>query len=188
MEFVLNYRYYYLVVQAYPLVALVDFQVPGSIPRLHTCISRKVYHMFSFDGIGAPDSTGDVSSSEDEEMPLVQPQILSSSDAGPSHSSTTTTSAPAPLQRTLSMITLPPAIWTAPWVAPPFRRYADVFASDTIAQNIYEEASRDTVAEDLDIRSTDVATVADMFKTLLGDAVDKGDFTDILSPNRTLLM
>ena len=63
-----------------------------------------------------------------------------------------------------------------------------MFASDTIVQNIYEEASRDTVSEDLDIRSTDVAMVVDMFKTLLGDAIDKGDFTDILSPNCTLLM
>jgi len=86
------------------------------------------------------------------------------------------------------MIALPPAIWTTPWIAPPFRRYEDVFASDTLAQNIYEEASRDTIPEDLDIRSTDVVTVADMFKTLLGDAFETGDFTDILSPNRTLMM
>jgi hypothetical protein len=86
------------------------------------------------------------------------------------------------------MITLPSAIWMVPWVAPPFRRYANIFGSDEIAQNIYEAASRDTIAEDLDIRSTDVVSVADMFKTLIGDAIEKGDFTDILSPSRTFFM
>lgn len=180
---------------------MTDLHVPGASSRLHTCISRKIYHLFSFDGIGTPDSADNVSSSEDEEMPLVglhgiirnqEPSQGSSSrnanPPGPHHLSTTTTS--APLQRTLSLstITFPPTIWQAPWIASPFRRYASVFASDSVAQNIYEAASRDTIAEELDIRSTDVNMVAAMFKTLLGDAVEKEDFTDILSPNRTFLM
>lgn len=188
----------------YPFSATTDLHIHSSSTRLHTCISRKIYHLFAFDGVGVPDSTVDVSSSEDEEMPLANAPLRiitsdrgssqessSSRDAnlpGPSRLSTTTVTTPAPLQCTLLMITLPSAIWMVPWVAPPFRRYANIFGSDKIAQNIYKAALRDTIAEDLDICSTDVISVADMFKTLIRDAIEKGDFTDILSPSCTFFM
>jgi hypothetical protein len=171
--------------------------------RPHTCISRKVYHQFKYDGIGSNDRAK-VPSSDEEEMPLIinTPNASSSSSSGsrtaanpptqlPNRSHLSATSSAPPLQRNTSLssiLALPPVIWTTPWVAPQVRRYASLFASGSFTEEIYEAATSGSIPEELEVRSVDVVTMAAAFKKMLGDAADNGDFTDVLSPTRSFLM
>jgi hypothetical protein len=203
-------------VRVYPFSALTDLNIADAPARLHSCISRKVYHRFAFDGINATNSSDEPSSDEDEEgtFPDIQPQprrsprlpgaastlVANSTTSSSGQTSSLLPATPASilssntqttgLQRGLSLSslsTLPSAIWQTPW-APPVGRYNGLFSLGSLnRERIYEVATSGVVAE-LEVRGPNAAAMAKTFMAMLGRAAEAGDFTDILAPERTFVV
>jgi hypothetical protein len=62
------------------------------------------------------------------------------------------------------------------------------FSAALMAEAVYELASQGSTSLDLNVRGEDVAGLVLSFKKMIGEAVDAGDFTHILSPERSFIM
>lgn len=199
------------VVRSFPLICTAALNHDGrdgnGPPRAHTCISHKVYSLFGLDGlIGNPDYDGDTSG-EDEDTPAASSSrvvaTLASIAAAPiaaastaAASTATTVSTPAgsltsnihlPLSSASSYSFLPARIWNAPWVTT-VGRYHGLFSPELLSECVYDIATDNAIPEKLEIRGKDVAELVTLFKELLAQAAAQGDFTNILSSDRSFLM
>jgi hypothetical protein len=187
------------VVRQYPLTATTSFD-EGEPVAPHTCIAKKVYGPFS----QSEGSDDDSQSSSDEETPLNRqpavashlrrsPRLVQNHPVARSSSTVIPTSAvtmPTSLQRSDShqtISTYPAAIWQVPWI-PPNGAYVGRVAQDNFPGSVYEIATDGISPEVLDISGDDVEDLAAKLKLKIGDAVDHGDFTDLLSPERSLYL
>jgi hypothetical protein len=95
----------------------------------------------------------------------------------------------AALQRnsSLSLDDVPAAIWTTDWV-PIEGRHAGLYSAETLLDNVCSAANSGIIGDDLEVRGPDVGSLTAKFKAMLGDAVDSGDFTSVLSPERSFVM
>lgn len=185
--------------------------------RLHTCISRKVYHMFPTDNVASiPDD--DVSSEEndddDDELevhrqfgsvsrslrrrPLRQASRQASSLVAPSPRPDTPALPSSNLRPNLtnslqrapslpSLSELPPVLWQVPFV--PIRgKYAGVLGAQSLLEDAYDLATEGVTVVGLDLYGTSVSDLAATFKTRIAAAVKANDFTEILSPERLCAM
>lgn len=168
---------------------------------MHTCITKKVYAQFASDGLDVTDLAGDDElTSDDDGSPPITPRLqqsthtpvttASTSSATAANSSSITTPSPstvsAPLQRNRSLSTiasLPPVIWKHHWV-PQSGRYEGLFSLETFAQGVYDAATSGVHYEELEVRGVDVTGMAATFKKMVREAIQRRDFTDILSPER----
>lgn len=171
--------------------------------RAHSCLSRKIYALFVRDGEFGSNAE-DISSDEEESQqtpsshasnrqPIVSPgrNISPSSAATPAIAASTSSRTAAALQRnsSFSLDGIPPAIWTTQWV-PIESRHTGLHSIDigTLLESVCSAANNGIVWVDLEVSGPDVASLAAQFKTMLGDAVDSGDFTSILLPERSFVM
>jgi hypothetical protein len=86
-----------------------------------------------------------------------------------------------------SFPTYPSSIWANPWV-PPQDNLPTPLAGLPLPSGIYEAATHGTVPLKLEVRGTSVANLASSFMRMLGDAAEEGDFSTILSPDRSFTM
>jgi len=206
-----------LVVRVYPFTALTDLNVADAPAHLHSCISRKVYHQFEFDGINAADNNDEPSTDEDEDdtFPNAQPQrpqpqprrssrLLQGASSSLANAASSSSLSPTTLGSTLSsdtratglqrglslssLSTLPLAIWQTPWV-PRVGRYNGLFSlvGSLTQERVYEVATSGAVAE-LEVHGPNAAAMAKTFMDMIGHAMEVGDFTDILAPERIFIV
>ena len=117
------------------------------------------------------------------------PQQLAHSAAAITIDTATTTTSSA-LQRSHSLSTfsfIPSAIWKDLWIPQP-GPYPGFFSIASIADDVYAAATSGSFVEDLDVRAPSMSDLVKTFKTMLADAAKDGDFTHILSPERTFYM
>jgi hypothetical protein len=195
-------------VRVYPLLATAALSDADTVPRVHSCVSRKFYSVFGLDGAtsNVENSGGDTSDSGDEDpsanpqtTPIIQPRRssrLGQPQAGPSavnRSQSPTRSfglSTRGLQREASLLSfsfLPPRIWDTTWV-PTISHYHDFFSAQQMSETFYELASQGAASNSFEVRAQDVAGLALSFKEMIGQAVDAGDFTTILAPERTFFV
>jgi hypothetical protein len=198
------------VVRTYPLIGTTTFN-PNDPSHPHTCLSRKIYALFVLDGeFGRTDEIA--SSDDDGENRVAGPsrrslrlQTASSGSTSrrspqptipePSTSSTSAAAAVTPSQITATLqrnssiasIDAPPSIWTSDWV-PTEGRHVGLFSVETLLEDVCNAATSGVQWDDLEIRDTDVAGIAAKLKMLLYNAAEIGDYTNILSPERSLVM
>lgn len=104
--------------------------------------------------------------------------------------SISTSNAPAALQRlpsVSSLSCLSPQIWDVPWV-PKIGRYHGLVSAELLAETVYDIAVDNVPIPKLEIRGKDVDALVILFKELLAQAAAQGDFTEILSPDRSFFM
>ena len=87
-----------------------------------------------------------------------------------------------------SLSSLPPKIWDSVWVSSPGRYQGQLSSLQQRAEQAYRLAAGDDRGDGLHLTGRSIATLADEFKSLLGDAAERGDFTEILHPNRSFVM
>ena len=96
-----------------------------------------------------------------------------------------------PLQRGGSLATmsmLPSSIWTQDFSLSS-RRYNSLFdVSKPIVEHVYELATSGSGIHELDIQGTTANAIAIKLQVLLENAANKGDFTEVLFPQRTFIM
>jgi hypothetical protein len=182
--------------------------------QAHSCLSRKIYTLFVRDGeFGS--NTEDISSDEEElqQAAISTQQSVSSPNAPSSPASnrqlimlpgrnisppsaatsaiavSTSSRTAAALQRnsSLSLDDIPPAIWTTEWV-PIEGRHTGLYSIETLLETVCGAANSGIIWVDLEVRGPDVRSLAAQFKAMLGDAVDSGDFSSVLSPERSFTM
>jgi hypothetical protein len=187
-----------IVVRQYPLTAITSFD-EGEPAAPHTCIAKKVYGPFS----QSEGSDDDSQSSSDEEASshqqpasvnhrrrsprLMQNHPVSGSSSGIVAVAPSTATTSTSLQQSNSstvMSTYPAAIWQVPWI-PPNGAYVGRVAPDNFPRVVYEIATDGSSPDMLDISGYDVEDLAAKLKLKIGDAVDRGDFTDLLSSERS---
>lgn len=59
---------------------------------------------------------------------------------------------------------------------------------EALLEEVCDAATSGVDFDDLEIRGNEISTLARTFKAMLGDAAEAGDFTDVLSPNRSFVM
>lgn len=201
--------------RVYPFSAITSIGDGDLTPRRHTCISRKFYSKFAVDGLdNMGDDIDEASSDDDDNNGVRQHQSGSSTSRQPfalQPSSSLVVSPPTPhsevdisssvpssslavasntLQRNPSvstLLSLPPTIWTALWV-PRTGRYSGLFSVQDLTDCVYEAAVDSQDPPELEVRGPTVAALATQFRKILAQAVDNGDFTDVLSPERKFIM
>ena len=192
---------YLTVVRLYPVTVTASFSQDNATPRIHTCLSRKVYTKFGIDnaiGFSGDEEVQNSSSDEDNTPSLSDRQHRSSHlipSAGtssnvsqPTITATTTTS--STLQRSSSLSTfsfVPSAIWKEPWVAQT-GPYRGVVSLDNISNDVYEVATSDVIVDELDVRAPDMAGLVSSFRDMLAAAAHAGDFTNLLSTERAFYL
>jgi hypothetical protein len=196
-------------VRVYPLLATAALSDADTVPRVHSCVSRKIYSVFGLDGAtsNVENNGSDTSDSGDEDpsanlaqpTAIIQPRRssrLGQPQAGPSAMNRSQSptrsfgSSTRGLQRDASLSSfsfLPPRIWDTTWV-PTVSHYHEFFSAQQMSETLYELASQGATSNSLEVRAQDVAGLALSFKEMIGQAVDAGDFTNILAPERAFLM
>jgi hypothetical protein len=86
-----------------------------------------------------------------------------------------------------SFSSLLPHIWDTTWV-PTVSQYHGLFSAQPMAETVYELASRGATLISLDVHTQDITGLALSFKEMIGQAVDAGDFTNILAPEGGFIM
>ena len=189
----------------------------GDVARPHTCLSVKTYFRFAWDHADGSGSQIDVPSSngEDDTEDETDVRRLPRSSQGPSRvvRFVTPLSPSAPIPHTSvptanssgstsitpttrlrsdgsfpSLSLLPPKIWGSSWVPSPGRYMGQLSSIRPRAEQAYGLAADDNRGDGLHLTGQSITALAAGFKTLLGDAAERGDFTDILHPNRSFVM
>ena len=189
----------------------------GDVARPHTCLSVKTYFRFTWDHADGSGSQIDVPSSngKDDTEDETGVRRLPRSSQGPSRvvRFVTPLSPSAPIPHTSvptanssgstsitpttrlrsdgsfpSLSSLPPKIWGSSWVPSPGRYMGQLSSIQPRAEQAYGLAADDNRGDGLHLTGQSITALAAGFKTLLGDAAERGDFTDILHPNRSFVM
>ena len=184
----------------------------SSPSRPHSCLSQKIYSLFVQDGVFGS-KTEDISSDEDTSQETArstrrsvpspnaptstpsgcQPTVLPGRNESPSWAAASaipvSSGTSVALQRNSSLFLddVPAAIWTTEWV-PIEGRYAGVFFSETLLENVCAAANSGIIWDDLEVCGPDVGSLIAKFKAMLGDAVDDRDFTSVLLPERSFVV
>jgi hypothetical protein len=132
----------------------------------------------------SPTATTSRATAATASISATNPMAASASVAAP------TTNVSRALQRLPSVSSasyLPSQIWNVPWV-PTVGRYVGLFSPELLAESVYDVATHGSSLPKLEIRGKDVADLVISFKELLRQAAAQGDFTEVLSPDRSFLM
>ena len=188
--------------QEFPITILTTMDPDDEVVHLHTCISHKFYCIFTEDAystiVDEPSSNED---GEDEEIcDNCTHRTQGSTDMSHAliHNLSTAVTPPIspvihtnPLQQGRSLATmsmLPSSIWTQDF-SPSSGCYNSLFdVSKPIVEHVYELATSSSGIHELDIRGTTAYAMAVKLQVLLENAANKGDFTEVLSPQRTFIM
>ncbi|KAJ7511954.1 hypothetical protein B0H11DRAFT_2371466 [Mycena galericulata] len=159
------------------------FALPGSgqVPRLHRCLSRRIYTMFPRD-LYHPDGDSSCGESDDElglDLDDDDYENLPPSPT-PGEAPTRATTQPLPLPSPTSpyIPPLPSAIWQddTPW-HPNSPALYTTFQQD----GVYLAATNGTPSSPIVYRGSSVGEAADKLLEAIGRCVDNGDFTSVLS-------
>ncbi|KAF8230858.1 hypothetical protein L208DRAFT_1473398, partial [Tricholoma matsutake] len=183
----------HLIVCEHPLTAITSFDT--DLPRVHNCISKRVYHQFPGDLYPSnQDAETDTSCAEsqsepDSDMEDILPttslwDIVNVSAHHPMLWSSATlmqdTQTPSTLVQTAS---IPEVLWVHQWAVPVFLKSKTIPLAD-MKSTAFREATVGSDVEKLEIRGSDVRALAQAFLNTLGEAVKRGDFTSVLLPQR----
>ncbi|KAF8186505.1 hypothetical protein K438DRAFT_1765277 [Mycena galopus ATCC 62051] len=80
---------------------------------------------------------------------------------------------------------LPNKIWARPFVPVP-GPYGAVWDAPNVLKAVYNIASNGSYVCRLEVQGTDLDSMVDSYKAILGDAVDAGDCTNVFSPVRNV--
>lgn len=81
-------------------------------------------------------------------------------------------------------LSIPSQIWKERWV-PPSGRYSGLFLLPAaIADSAYDVATSGVHYDELEVRGADVSDLAVQLKSMIKAAVDRRDFTELLTPER----
>ena len=189
----------------------------GDVACPHTCLSVKTYFRFAQDHVDGSGSQIDVPSSNGEDDTEDETDVccLPWSSQGPSRvvRFVTPLSPSAPIPHTSvptanssgstsitptthlqsdgsfpSLSSLPPKIWGSSWVPSPGHYMGQLSSIRPRAEQAYGLAADDNPGDGLHLTGQSITALVAGFKTLLGDAAECGDFTDILYPNQSFVM
>jgi hypothetical protein len=82
---------------------------------------------------------------------------------------------------------VPSAIWKEQWV-PQTGPYLGRVSLENISDDVYETATDGLFVEELDVRAPDIAGLVAAFRNILADAAMSGDFTKVLSTERSFYL
>ena len=189
----------------------------SDVACLHTCLPVKTYFRFAQDHVDGSGSQINVPSSNEEDDTKDEADVhhLPWSSQGPCHvicfvtplspsahihhtsistanssgsTSITPTTCLWPDGSFLSLSLLPPKIWGSSWVLSPGHYMGQLSSIQPRAEQAYGLAADDNHGDGLHLTGQSITALVAGFKTLLGDAAECGDFTDILHPNRSFVM
>jgi hypothetical protein len=192
---------YVAVVRLYPVTVTASLSQHDANPRIHTCLSRKVYAKFGFDSPNGFRETQNLSSDEEDDSDVPSsanhqrswrlrpdPTAGTSSTSNVSRQPATATSAVPQRSSSISTIaSVPSAIWKERWV-PRTGPYSGRVSLENISDDVYEAATSGLLAEELDVRAPDMAGLVAAFRNILADAAMSGDFTQVLSTERSFYL
>jgi len=81
---------------------------------------------------------------------------------------------------------IPPSIWTVPWN--PYHPSPATYTIANLADHVFDAAVQGEDDHGLTVRGASVAGLVADFKAKIAAAVTAGDFTNILSPDRSFLV
>ena len=201
----------FLAIWEHPVTLMTTIDPVDDIAHLHTCLSHKFYFMFGHDAYNGHlnEPSSDKDNEEEEDLFHDQWSQWPSSSRSLPHSLSTLVHPPTspialahslptspvihtnPLQREDSLVALsmlPWTIWTQDFIHTP-RCYDGVFVGwQAILDKVYQLACSDPEHFELDIKGTSVDAIAVELRASLELAANKGDFTEVLSPNRKFRM
>ena len=191
------------VVWLYPLTAITSFEDNDTL-CLHTCLSVKTWYRFGQDhadcGTDWTDepSSGDNDNSDSglsqwpsevQENSHIVHSVASTSTSAPIHQASNTQANPIQPSSSFALLkSVPAKIWASYWAPSPGRYVGQM----TLCQPMIEQAYLLAVGEDhssgLHISGRSLTVLMDQFKECLGDAAERGDFTEILHPEQSFVM
>ncbi|KAK6984722.1 hypothetical protein R3P38DRAFT_3332778 [Favolaschia claudopus] len=190
-----NHLVLHFVMRQSELTASLSLSGDGQPARRHHCLSQRIYTMFPRDRVHEPWPHADGDSScgesdddlgldvdddddeyENENIPQsptpAQPSRVLRSIGGMGRSH-----APLPSPTAPTVVPFPSALWSAAWSPP----RADGHRA------IYRAATRGTPGALVTYQAISVVEAADKFLTAVGECVDNGDFTPMLSTDQSAL-
>lgn len=84
---------------------------------------------------------------------------------------------------------LPSSLWATAWTPPPLARsHSSITPNlETLTESVYESAAGQSEAQLL-VTGQDLGSLVVAFEAVISDCISAGDFTQLLSPNRTFQM
>ncbi|KAJ7026563.1 hypothetical protein C8F04DRAFT_1045551 [Mycena alexandri] len=182
---------------------LADRRSPGGLPRRHSCLSTLMHDIFSIENEKGRtpdwsppqcDSDGETDNDSDiEELHAFLVSKCSNTGAnqpcfvGPANSLGTQSSsivvAGQNSERQPTSIRNSD-LWDGPWVPQP-AKYGGLFDMADLLKSIFETASSGSRPRELVVEGTTMDELVDNLMKLILEAVRSGDFTLILSPDRS---
>lgn len=92
-----------------------------------------------------------------------------------------------PHQPLIQTASLPVVLWNQPWVTPAFPEDQAIPLAD-LRSTAFKEATEGSNTEKFELRGSDVREFTKAFSNALSKAVEHGDFTTILLPQREFVM
>ncbi|KAK7037157.1 hypothetical protein R3P38DRAFT_3311664 [Favolaschia claudopus] len=177
-----NHLVLHFVMRQSELTASLSLSEDGQPARRHHCLSQRIYTMFPRDRVHEPwpHADGDFSCGEsDDDLGLdVDDDDDDIGGMGRSH-------APLPSPTAPTVVPFPSALWSAAWSSP---RADGQLMSTMQSCDIYRAATRGTPGALVTYQAISVVEAADKFPTAVGECVDNGDFTPMLSTDQSALV
>ncbi|KAF8194813.1 hypothetical protein K438DRAFT_1968757 [Mycena galopus ATCC 62051] len=169
-----------------------------SWPRTHSCLSTHHYHLIDeategdfedSDSTETVTSGGEPDGSDDDEEENVADVLMPMAALVPGPHELPTRRAlsirPEVPSQPLQEFGLPGKIWARPFVPVP-GPYGAVWDAPNVLKAVYNIASNGNYVRQLEVQGTDLDSMVDSYKAILGDAVDAGDCTNVFSPVRNV--
>ncbi|KAF8174836.1 hypothetical protein K438DRAFT_1980028 [Mycena galopus ATCC 62051] len=166
-----------------------------SWPRTHSCLSTRHYHLIDkategdfedSDSTETVTSGGEPDGSEDDEEENVADVLMPMAAPVPGPHELPTRRAlsirPEVPSQPLQEFGLPSEIWARPFVPVP-GPYGAVWDAPNVLKAVYNIASNGNYVRRLEVQGTDLDSMVDSYKAILGDA---GDCTNVFSPVRNV--
>ena len=192
----------FIAIQEFPVTLMTTMDPDNNIAHLHTCLSHKIYCIFTEDTHST--IINELSSDKDEENEVKLDnhnhwsQHIVTSPHALLHDSSMIVNPPTslvihsnPLQRGTSLATMMmlPSTICEQECSPSTRCHNGMFVGGgSIVEEVYKLATSGSSMFELDLQRPMVPAIAVKFWGLLEHAAHKTDFTEVLSPHRSFLM
>lgn len=111
---------------------------------------------------------------------------MSSLTVGDSINSAPAARAPQVIERQASLNHLPPTLWSQPWT--PSFNHNQMLTVNDLPNGVFDAATDNSIVSDFHVRGSSMTDLIQAFVTKIESALETGDFTDILTPDREFIM